>query len=537
MVDGSLKSEYERLAQVNALIWARTRQLQLRDGIAFDLAGLPYLVDLVNCDKRVMNIKKGTQVCITTGKYIEAVHACYYRKYDQNIIYMMPTVKAVETLAKVSFDPIFDYNPWLKKVVTTNTTSVKEINGRSIVFVGAQPQSISGGARAENTKDSPSVRSIPADCVKRDEIDLMDSDMVEISKARLNRSRFRIEENYGSPTYPGYGIDLLYDKSDQRKWQIKCSSCGKYTCLPETFPACIILKDGRWIRSCIHCHSEIFVKDGFWRPEYPDREEAGFWVDGLISPMADLKGYMLRYNGIEGSKMCEFMRSIIGVASAEAENQLSITDIIDLCGMEIQNYSSDETFMGVDIGNVMHAVIGIRTGRETYEILNVSRVSNFGELHDLAKKMNVRTAVLDAMPDIHAVREFQTKEPYRVYRCQYSESMTGKPDYNDKTGVLKVNRNEMCDRVHETYKSKKIKVPRNSPEVQEYARQMTMTAKTIIEHPETGIPKPRWIKLGSADDHYFHATLYFLLAAQRSSPKRRGEVVKRFTSTKKSYHI
>ncbi|KKK43399.1 hypothetical protein LCGC14_3168510, partial [marine sediment metagenome] len=333
--------------------------------------------------------------------------------------------------------------------------------------------------------------------IKRDEIDLMDADMVFMSGQRLLRSKHGRISNFGSPTYPGYGIDLLYDESDQRKWQIKCSSCSKYTCLAETFPDCIIRKGGRWFRSCIHCQAEIFTIDGDWEAEYPDRREAGFWVSGLLSPLANLDDYMYDFNRIEGARMSEFMRSRLGIATTESENQLDEATVLSRCTSDPnQMVSIGETAMGVDIGKKIHAVVGIRTARDVYDILNVSRLDTLDELHDLALKMNVHSCVIDSGPYDHGVREFQKAEPYTVYLCQYSEQMPGKPKFDGKTGMVKVNRNEWMDKVHTTFISNKIRIPRPSKEVEEFAREMTRTAKTIIEMPETGLTKPRWIKLG-----------------------------------------
>jgi len=455
-------------------------------------------------------------MCLTTAMFLRAIHSCYYRVYDQNIMYMMPTKTAVERLSQVSFDPIFQFNPWIMRKGDTNTTMCREINGRSIVMVGAQPKKVGGSS----TKDTDNLRSIPCDMIMRDELDLMDADMVYMSKQRLKRSRFGHEVNFGSPTYPQYGIDLRYEESDQHRWQIKCRTCGKHTCLGDTFPNCIIQKAGRWFRSCMHCHGEIFVGDGHWEAVYPDRREAGFWVSGLLSPLADIDEYMYQYNKIEGSEMSEFMRSTLGIATTEAENQLTEQTVISRStNNENQMVSVGETVMGVDIGKMIHVVVGIRSGRESYDILCIRRVHNLRDLHDIAVKMNVHVAVIDSGPHDHGVREFQKTEPYTVWLSQYSEQMPGQPVRDRKQGIIKCNRNEWCDKVHTTFSENNIRIPRVSPEIEEYAREMTRTAKTVIEHPDTGLPKPRWIKLGS--DHYFHATLYFLLAASQQSPRQR----------------
>ena len=514
----SEKALLEALMANDSLVWASTKKINLRDGYVFTLKDMQYIFDIINCDKRIRNCKKGSQMCLTTAEFLAAVHACKYRKYDQNILYMMPSVTAVERLSKVSFDPIFRFNPWIMRKGDTNTTMCKEISGRSIVMVGAQPKYVGNSS----TKDTDNLRSIPCDEIKRDEPDLMDAEMIYMSKQRLKRSRFGFESNFGSPTFPGYGIDLMYEDSDQRKWQIKCRSCGKHTCLAESFPNSIIQKEDRWFRACNHCSTEIFVSDGSWVAEYPDRREAGFWASGLLSSLADLNEYMYQYHNIEGTKMSEFMRSTLGIATTEAENQLDDVTVLSRCtSSPNQMVSTGETAMGVDIGKQIHVVIGIRTAREAYDILNVSRVNNLNELHDLALKMNVRSGVIDSGPHDHGVREFQKTEPYKIYLCQYSEQMPGKPKFDGKTGMVKCNRNEWMDKVHTTFTENRIRIPRPSVEVNEYAHEMTRTAKTIIENSDTGLVKPRWIKLGS--DHYFHGTLYFLLAASRTSPRQRGQ--------------
>ena len=107
-------SEFEdKLMQADCLSWCMGRKIQLRDGVPFELSGRGYMLDIVNCDKRVMSVVKGSQVCLTTAKFLEAVHSCYFRHYEKNVIYMLPTVKQAETLSKISFDPIFQYNPGL----------------------------------------------------------------------------------------------------------------------------------------------------------------------------------------------------------------------------------------------------------------------------------------------------------------------------------------------------------------------------------------------------------------------------------------
>lgn len=519
----------DKLIASDSLIWAKEKRLSVRPGVYFTLEGMPYLADLIKPNRRVSHVKKGTQLCLTTTNFIDDLHALYYRRYDQNIMYMMPTVKAVQKMCAVSFDPLINGNGHVfSGLVTKNSSEIKTINGRTMSFVGAQPQKVDG-----DTKDSSSLRSDPCDRIDRDEIDLMDPEMVEMSKQRLQRSRFRIERNWGSPTTPNWGIDLLYAQSTQNKWRITCDSCGKTTCLGETFPDCIKKINGVWKRACVHCGAEIFVCNGKWIPEYPDRREAGYWVDGLLSPYCDLEDAMYRYE--TNQKKAEFMRSILGIATTDAECQLTRQAIVECCSNDNRSLASTvETCMGVDIGKKLHCTVGIRTGKEQYQILNVAELETYQELHDFSKKMNVRMTVLDSGPYDHGAREYQ-KSHRGVFLCYYSEAMPGTPKWDNKTLSVKCNRNEWCDKVYETFMNKNIVIPRESPAITEYIRQLTCTEKTEITN-EAGLTKPRWMKRG--DDHYFHATLYFLLAASRSSIQRLdGEPSQRYFKCKSSFKI
>jgi hypothetical protein len=149
-------------------------------------------------------------------------------------------------------------------------------------------------------------------------------------------------------------------------------------------------------------------------------------------------------------------------------------------------------------------------------------------------KMNVRLTIMDSGPYDHGAREYQ-KSHNGTFLCYYSESMPGNPNFDNKERSVKVNRNEWCDKVYETFMTKNILIPRSSPVVDEYMKQLTCTEKTEVVN-DAGQSKPRWCKRG--DDHYFHATLYFILGCSRSSIKKlTDEETKRYKTCKSSFYI
>lgn len=515
------KASYLKQAMaVNSLTWADVKGVRLAGGTCFSLKGRPYLIGLGDVQgKRISHIKKGSQIGATTKKFLDATHGCMYCHYEQNIIYMMPTVKQVEKMSKVAFSPIIQGNLFIKRLVTNDSVSIKTINGRSIVFVGARMESMGAG----NAKDSLDLKSVSGDVIYRDEVDAMESEAVEMSRQRLLNSRHRIECNFGTPMIPGFGIDEYYDRGDQRKWQIKCGFCGKSTCLVISFPKSVALSEGRWRRTCIHCGREIFVNDGEWVPDFPSEREASFWTSGLLNPNADLEDIMYRYNRIDtDSKMVEFERSVLGRASIESDCQLSVAEVLNCCGNTgIRLSSSQTTAQGVDVNEKLKVVTGIRTGKRSYVILHVGEFDDFYQLHEFNEQMKVRMGVIDKGPDIHSVKRFQSEESYPIYRCLYSEYQHQGPDFNRETKVVKVNRNEISDMTHAVFTGQMVVIPRESPAIRIFADELTRMAKITENHPDTGLPKTSWKgKLGGKPDDFYHAMNYFLLAANITSPQR-----------------
>jgi hypothetical protein len=172
--------------------------------------------------------------------------------------------------------------------------------------------------------------------------------------------------------------------------------------------------------------------------------------------------------------------------------------------------------MGADIGKLIHVVIGYPEGNKLV-VLYAGRVKEFSDLHDLAISFNVKSAVLDMEPETRKAREFQAGEKYKVYLCDYAENMKVDKKENDDTGVVVVRRTEICDTTHQLFAKQTIIIPRRSPEIDEYATEVSSIAKVLEEDQVSGSKKYTYRKPGA--DHYRHATNYFWLACQHERVK------------------
>ena len=170
--------------------------------------------------------------------------------------------------------------------------------------------------------------------------------------------------------------------------------------------------------------------------------------------------------------------------------------------------------MGVDIGKREHwLVIGTRTGKDRYEIVRACKVKTKQEIYDYARMYNVRSTVLDAGPEYDLVREYQKKSGHKTFLCEYSDTQIVDVIFNENTGVVKANRTAIFDKTHRLITNGDITLPRQSPEIDEFAQQCCNCAKFEEKDKRKGTIVHRYRATGNQQDHLRNALNYFVLAA------------------------
>lgn len=512
----------EQTATTDAPYWAMLNKVRI-DGRPFDLEGRKYQLEImryVTDDGKVKHnevIRKGSQIGVTMGKVIEISHGALHGIYPQGIIYYFPSGKAVEHFSGSRFKPFLRDNEFIKKYCNDiNAVAVRRIGNVNVNFFGCSATTIIGG----EAKDSTSVRSTPADWVLLDERDLFDDEMAVQVPQRLGNSTIARQSNIGTPKLPDDGIDRLYKKSDMRRWQIRCQSCRKHTCLETEFPDIIkIDENGRGYPCCVHCGKPIFRSDGSWVPDSPEKESVGYWCSQLLNPNRNLAHVLKEYDDPEAYDLteAEFQRTVMGKPFARAEDRLRESEVYACCSADQMKYSHPgPCAMGVDIGKTPRVIIGHRINRDRYRIVKMARIPNLNVLHDLIERFNVKSAVLDAMPETHKAKEIQGEEKRcAVYLCYYSEYLKTF-DLWGADNIVKVNRTEIFDESHHMIASPgRLLIPRMCEEVRVFAHEMIQTAKFLETDKRSGVRIYRYKKIGDKADHYRNALNYFYLACKK----------------------
>lgn len=463
---------------------------------------------------------KGTQGGFTEIEVLDDFHGMRYGRYPLGVLHLMPTGDDVNEFSKARFNPLILANRLAigKFVKKTDTASLKKIFDAFLYLRGARlSQKIAG-----EEKESSKIRSIPVDKVVFDEVDLMDEDVIGKAKGRMGHSKVKKEVYISNPTIPDYGIDKIFNSSDQRHWFRKCN-CGEWTCAELSFPDCVKIRpDGTGYIGCNKCGKElpIWVGEGTgeWVPSVPSNSDFmhGYRWSQLTSVFNDPAEILEDYTNPPEGNLGDIVRLRLGLPYIAAEDRLTEAEVLACCGPNISVHShSGPCAMGVDVGKIKHVVIGIKTGRNRYEILKTIQLSEWSDIHDIARRFNVKSAVIDVRPYEDSARQFQNSERYKIWLCEYSDTTPMGVMHNQKTGIVKVNRTEAFDATHRLVTTDgMLIIPRLCPEIKEFAKQVCATAKVLETNKRTNTQIYRYKKLGQ--EHFRNALNYFLMAAKTS---------------------
>jgi hypothetical protein len=500
-----ITSPARRAATEPLALWAE-RRIRL-EGKPYSFEGHEYLRAIYDDTSPHVVLSKASQVGGTTWAILRTFHACLS---GLNVMYFFPTKTDVLEFSKSRVGPLVADNPFLQKELRdTDAAGLKRIGDAHLYLRGMQ--------------SDVGMKSVPADMVVFDELDEASPDAKSVAKERLSHSDYRRLIELSNPSIPGYGIDEAYLESDQRHWTLRCPQCGEWTALDKAFPTKlgeevrIILQrgDGTFYRACPYCEAELDLTIGEWVADFPDRTTHGYRISQLFSSKIDpgeiLHEYLKTYNPER------FYTLKIGIPWVDVENKLSPHQVLALCGDQGLLERSDRSCtMGVDTGKTLHVVISRRKDPRgesiAREIVFIGAVQAYEELDSLVERFKVSRCVIDAMPEIHATREFAQRHSGRVWLCYFSESQKGSVKWDREQHIVQANRTEALDSAKKGIRDAAVVLPRRIPLLEEFAVHLASDAKQLIENEETGAKSYRYIRTGV--NHYSFAFTYDWLASE-----------------------
>ena len=531
-MDLSAKDVMEAQACSSAAFWSELHEIKLQGGV-WSFKDHPYLKEIMEIPRLQrlgkaplrMCAMKATQLGYTESMVLIVLHGQIHGHYPKGVLYLFPSNVEVREFSKARFTPLILLNKdaigkYVKNVESNkgvDTTNLKSINGSMLYLRGAR---LSLHLEAGN-KEGPQLRSIPADTIIFDELDMMDfEDVVVKAEGRLGRSNVGTSFYISNPTLPDRGISSLYSKSDQRKWHRKCG-CGGWTCAEEEFPDLIGRdSDGKGYIAYKKCGKPTNYRLGEWVAAQRDNSDYmwGYQLSQLASdvPRNDPLLILKEYNDPPNGNLGDVIRLRLGKPFISAEDTLTSQQVLALCSnVRLQADShKGPCAMGVDVRSHKNIVIGYRSGKNRYSIVRVARVKDWEDILRMAHRFNVRSCVVDIRPYEDSARQFQKNMKCKTWLCEYKESLPGGTVYHDATGVVKVARTEIMDATHRWIADEEcLSLPSDCPEIRQFAIECTNCAKCEVVDKRTKQVMYRYMKLrDDQPDDYRHALNYFYLA-------------------------
>lgn len=425
-------------------------------------------------------------------------------KFGWGVIYTMPTDGDVESFVKTKTNPLLMANPELFKDINQDSIYLKKIGQRFLHFKG--------------TISKTAAISTTADLLVHDEASRSDQSVLETYKSRISASEFKGRWLFSNPTTEKDALDERWKRSDEKEWYVTCKNpeCGYEQQL--LWPGSIDLE--RKCYQCSECKRELSTDD----------RRKGRWIDrdglawtGTLNPKYTISGWHtshLMAAWIPATQIIEdsegdleyFYNFVLGEPYNPGDLSVSRATVLDL--WTPKELVSRKYYLGVDVGNIKHYVLGSEKG-----IIKVGKFNEWQMLDDLMTQYKP-VLVIDSNPD-NTMARYYVDNYEQAYMSTFQENtnnpqtilwwgeMGGGPQ--NRSGVVYSNRNRILDQLINDMLNAKflIGVP-SDKDLKEYVKHWETLRRVKVTNAR-GIESYEW-QSTTGVDHYCFATLYYRLA-------------------------
>lgn len=458
-------------------------------------------------------MQKASQMGASTYSILWTLWLAKTQQAKRGVIYWLPDSSNVSDFVKTKVDTLVSDNEELSNALG-NSRDVASAYNQGLKFLYGVPIYFRG------LKSKVGVKAISADAAVYDEFDEADQSQVAQARKRLSASEVKLERELSTPTIPDYAINKEFQLSDQCHYGFKCPKCTSWNFLEDYFPECFQQdKAGNYYHACRRCKGQLDISKGQWFAKHPANKLRGYQLSQLYSPFVSPNEIMLEYQTTEF--IGHFYNHVLGRPYLSATDRVTKEMIFELCDpmRKPTTITSNPTAMGVDVGSVLHVtILDIKNKNVVY----VGEHKEFEELDTLFLKFNVRTCVIDALPETRKVKETIRRNPSKVWACFYNDNMKGNYAWKEDENIVTVNRTESMDASSLVLMRKERRFYQRDAMIEKFAEHCENTAK-VVEVKENGERRYVYKKLGA--DHFRHSFNYAEIAASRT---RNGTAVSTF---------
>ena len=450
------------------------------------------LYDETAGDKELV-VKKATQVGVSTFMLRWALYWADVK--GLTCLYVFPTATDVYDFSDARIKPAIDGSEYLRGRIPPGLVQNKGLKAVGLGFVYFR------GSESKRRLDS-----VDADILALDEYDTLVQENIGDAERRISGSLVGLIRRIGVPSLTDFGIEREWDRSDKRRWFVKCGGCGEQQYL--TFDNIAWDHDRRdppfgAHLVCGKCgKARIDVLKGEWVPEHPDVDMRGYHMPRMIVKHADLDA-IVKASLRKEPYMVQVHRNKDLAEPDDGEGNRLTREEIAAAQRDfarVAGYDGMNTVtMGVDVASTRALTVRIseHLDLQTRRCLWVGEVDSFDEVALLMERYRVNMACIDHLPEHRLAMGLAERFPGRVYLVGFAQQRDVLAIEPDQRRVM-VRRTEMLDATFEQIRLQRNLLPADLPET--YVAEM-MSPVRKVERDEFDRVTVRYVKTGSADDY------------------------------------
>lgn len=497
------------LEQASLIAFVTNNQIKTEAGDVLDFHKYRFMYDIY-CDRSpLLCCMKSAQIGFTTYEILKSAHECKNDGID--IIYVLPTADDVNRFSGGKTNKILGNNPTLAQwTKDKDSIEQKQFGNNTIYYQG------SFTTRA--------ALMITAKKLIVDEYDRCKQDIIEQYDSRLQSIANPKKAFFSNPSKPDFGIDLWYQKSDQKKWHI-AHACGKQFVMDEN---CVDYK--ALIYKCPHCKGEITDEErrtGEWIAT-AQGEWSGYWIPLWIAPWMPAS----KIAEMKREKSAEYFANFVaGLPYLNTNDMLSQ----QLLEQNLLNRTNDQTgkiIIGVDTGHNIHYVIGNKQGifyhgycqsvqENEQSEAPLPNYDPYDELEKLMVRFPTSVMIADQGGDLIGIRKLQAKYKGRVFLCWFTKETRTQQIIRwaegDELGKVLVDRNRAIQITVDEIKDKRFPIWGTQEDWQLYFTHWLNIYRVRETQGEENDPQYnwRWVWKRKGADHLALATVYMRVGLDR----------------------
>lgn len=428
-------------------------------------------------------VKKSAQIGFSVLAILKSFWLAKEKKI--NTIYVLPTQDIVKSFVQPKIDPLIASNPGIAKLVSKDSVTLKQIGTRFIHYKGSSSQR--------------EAISTTADLLVIDEYDrCIDMSVLNTYDSRLQASDYAWRWRFSNPSAVGFGVDLLYEQSDQRHWFVRCRQCNHYWYIDfEKGDSNHYVDPVRQVYACGKCDGELSDADrqnGAWVAKYPGRPRHGYWFSQMMAPWVSAKRILEQK---EESSTEFFYNFVLGKAYTPSDLVVNRETILRACSPGI--IPKTAVAIGVD-QNANEQIYVCMTAQGVFDY---GKVKSWEDIEHL-KLMYNATVVCDPAP--YPTHPKIYAEKYHDWYICYFKELTGLDVIQWKdNSVVYADRTKLLDTVATEITQAKLLFRQRPYELEAYIADWQNIYRTTVEQPD-GRTKSTWLKKDGKNSDFSFAT-------------------------------